>query len=104
MKDVGAGNPDGGLFRTDQIPETRAPLFKDEGDVPIPDRGAIEVKPPTDGLDYSRPADRILSGAHVELSRSGDSTYRRGVLIIERRPETGVSPRGAYVRTAAGNW
>jgi len=59
LKDAGAGNPDGGLFRADQIPETRAPLFEDDGEVPIPDRGAIEVKAPTDGLDALQESDQV---------------------------------------------
>jgi len=59
LKDAGAGNPDGGLFRADQIPETRAPLFEGDGGVPIPDRGAIEVKPPTDELDVLQGSEQV---------------------------------------------
>ncbi|MCS3937245.1 hypothetical protein GGP80_003255 [Salinibacter ruber] len=59
LKDAGAGNPDGGLFRMDQIPETRAPLFDDGGDVPKPERGAIEVKAPAEGLDDLQESDQV---------------------------------------------
>jgi len=59
LKDAGAGNPDGGLFRADQIPETRAPLFEDDREVPIPGRGAIEVKAPTDGLDALQESSQV---------------------------------------------
>lgn len=59
LKDAGAGNPDGGLFRADQIPETRAPLFEDDREVPIPGRGAIEVKAPTEGLDALQDSSQV---------------------------------------------
>jgi hypothetical protein len=59
LKDAGAGNPDGGLFRMDQIPETRAPLFDDGGDIPKPERGAIEVKAPAEGLDDLQESDQV---------------------------------------------
>jgi hypothetical protein len=51
LKDIGAGLPDGGLFTSDQIPESSALLFEGEIETPPPSRGAIEAKSPNESLN-----------------------------------------------------
>lgn len=59
LKDVGAGNPDGGLFLVDQIPDGSAPFFEGTHEVPMPARGAIEVKAPGDDLDELQESEQV---------------------------------------------
>jgi hypothetical protein len=66
LQNQGQGHPDGGLFTPDQQVnpqgDSDAPLFAkaaSNGSGPIPARGAIEVKPPTDSLDALADSDQV---------------------------------------------
>ena len=66
LQNQGEGHPDGGLFTPDQQVnpqgDSDAPLFAkaaSNGSGPIPARGAIEVKPPTDSLNALANSDQV---------------------------------------------
>jgi hypothetical protein len=66
LKSAGAGNPDGGLFLDRQLDDKPLPdrgpgqAFDDTDDaVPLPARGAIEVKAPTVSLDKLQQSEQV---------------------------------------------
>ena len=58
LKNAGAGNPDGGLFTASQIGASGGPLIEQDS-IPLPERGAIEVKPAGVDLDALQDSEQV---------------------------------------------
>jgi hypothetical protein len=89
LKSAGAGNPDGGLFLDRQLDDT--PLFDDTDDpVPLPARGAIEVKAPDQSLDALEQSEQVAK--YLDRYELLLLTNYRAFRLVEPDPD---APTGA---------